>query len=159
MDRRRTGLSTLVRRFGQRKPASAVREVLRSGGETVAAGLWGSAGALLLAALAPSLRRPPTLVVTEDDNAADDLKTDLRIFLDDEAAAREFPGFDQFEGNGQIFDFPTLAGRLTILQLLLDGAAPRFLVAPVAALLQPVPEPDDPFHFPGPGAPGLYRKP
>jgi len=140
--RRGTGLSSLVRRFGQRKPSSAVREVIRSGGETVAAGLWGSAGALLLASLDPALRRSPTLVVTQDENAAEDVKADLRIFLGDEEAVRDFPGFDQFEGNGRIIDFPTLAGRLTLLQLLLDLTAPRFLVASVAALLQPVPEPD-----------------
>jgi len=141
VNRRWTGLESLVRRFGGTKPCGEVREVLRAGGETTAAGLWGASGALLLAALAPALRRPPTLVVTEEENTAEDLRNDLGIFLGDESAVRFFPAFDQFESNGQVIDFPTLAGRLTFLQQLLDSAAPRFLVAPVAALLQPVPDP------------------
>ncbi|MEN8150078.1 MAG: transcription-repair coupling factor [Planctomycetota bacterium] len=141
MDGRGTGLEALVRRYGRVAEVDRVRTAIRAGGEIAAAGQWGASGALLLATLAPAFRHPPTLVVTEDENVAQDLEGDLRIFTGDLEGVRAFPAFDHFEGNGAAHDFPTLAGRLTILQQLLDGEAPRFLVSPVAGLLQPVPAP------------------
>jgi len=141
-------LGNLVRRFAA---TQEVTEALRAYAECrdfVAAGLWGGADALLLATLPPS---GTVLLVTPDTDTAEDLCQDLGLFLEDPEVARVFPAFDILDaphnsvapGQDPVVDFTTLAGRLLLLQQLLDDRAPRFLAAPAAALLQGVPSPGD----------------
>ncbi|MCU0725356.1 MAG: transcription-repair coupling factor [Planctomycetes bacterium] len=132
-------LGDLLRRFAGSPEGEAVHRALAAGGEFTAAKLWGAADAFLLAAL--SRRLPPALVVCADGDGADDLARDLRIFLGDEDAARVFPASDG-EGGAPAADPAALAARLSLLQRLLDGRPPRFIVAPVAAALEPVVPPE-----------------
>jgi transcription-repair coupling factor (superfamily II helicase) len=138
-------LRDLLARFRDTPEAREIGRGIADRREIVAAGLWGASDALLLATLKPE---GATLVVTPDEDSAEDLAQDLRIFLEDEDAARIFPAFDSFEANGASaagseLEYGTLAGRLLLLQQLLDREAPRFLVATAAAVLQPVPDPGD----------------
>ncbi len=132
-------LSGLLRRFSAAKEAAGIRRAFEERREITAAGLWGGAGALLLATLPV---KGTVLLVTPDTDAAEDLCQDLRLFLEDPAAASVFPAFDTFEA-GPVVDFATLAGRLLLLQQVQDERAPRFIAAPVAAMLQPVPTPEE----------------
>jgi transcription-repair coupling factor (superfamily II helicase) len=129
-------LRDLLRRFAGSPESSAVRQALAKGGEFTAAKLWGAADAFLLAALSRDL--PPALVVCADEEGAEDLARDLRIFLADEDAARVFRPAGGDGDAPTVADPSALAGRLSLLQRLLDGQPPRFLVAPVAAALEPV---------------------
>jgi len=112
---------------------------MAAGKGATAGGLWGSSVAFFLAALA---RRAPSclLVVVPSVEAADEVAEDLRLFAD--AAPALFPAWETGPGEAP---FPGLihSQRLALLrQFGGAGAAPRIAVAPVHALLQPVPAPE-----------------
>ena len=137
-------LTGLLERFALTEALGEIRRALDDRRPYDVGGLWGGAAACLLAAL---FRRPSpgrVLVVTADEDLAEDLAGDLALFLDDPDIARTIPAFDTFDGidsdGGRVqrTDYTILAGRLLALQRLLDGTGPAYLVAPVAAILQPV---------------------
>ena len=110
---------------------------LPAAGHATAGGLWGSSVAILLAALAK--RAPATLlVVMPSGDDAEQLVDDLRLF-----ASHDPVLFPSWETSPSEEEFPgsLQSQRLGLLRLLGAGEAPRLIVAPVQALLQPVPAP------------------
>ena len=116
-------------------------ERMAAGGGVTAGGLWGSSVAFFLGAVA---RRAPSslLVVVPSLESAEELVEDLRLFADREVAL--FPPWEAAPGDAQ---FPGLAQsqRLALLRRLAcrgGGNLPSIVVAPIHALLQPVPSPE-----------------
>ncbi|QWV97557.1 transcription-repair coupling factor [Geomonas nitrogeniifigens] len=100
------------------------------------AGLEGSAPAYLLSRLADD-GAPPMVVLTADQESADELARELRFFASRPDAVLPFPAWDvtPFEAASP---HPDLVGeRLNALVRLLDGGA-RAVVLPVASALQRV---------------------
>jgi transcription-repair coupling factor (superfamily II helicase) len=109
---------------------------LRNGHGATVDGAWGSSGALVTAAL--GLHAPATVLVViahprDVDGWADDLESfaGLRPVV--------FPAWDSLPTDSTVLD--EVAGqRLRILKQLESGEPPRFLLATVQALIQPVPD-------------------
>ena len=100
------------------------------------AGLEGSAPAFLLSRLITQTG-PPLLVLTADQESADELCRELRFFSDRPESIIPFPGWDvtPFDAASP---HPDLVGeRLNALVRLMDGGA-RAVVLPVAGALQRV---------------------
>ncbi|MHC4199455.1 MAG: hypothetical protein ACYSU0_05640, partial [Planctomycetota bacterium] len=119
-----------------------------------ATGLWGGSAGLVLATLVRSLDRP-LLAVTPTPEEADMLEDDLATFLDrhggylapDDPTPRgevlPLPAYDVLPHETDSPEMPVLSARLTALRLLAEESdPPAVVVAPVAALLQPVPSPE-----------------
>src|SRR6185369_6857408 len=100
-----------------------------------ASGLWGSSVAAALAAVQKELKRPVLLVCGHLDEA-DDLADDIELFAGERPevlAALELSG-----SLGRLSE-EQVANRLELIARLAGGKMPRFLVAPVQALMQAVP--------------------
>ncbi|MFP4055501.1 MAG: transcription-repair coupling factor [Candidatus Brocadiia bacterium] len=111
---------------------------LSSGGPAVAGGLWGSSVAFFLATLARHAPGPLVAVVPSVDDA-DRLFEDLCLFAD--APPALFPAWETAPGE-EPFPSHLQAQRLAVVRRLdpaSDQATPGLIVAPVHALLQPVP--------------------
>jgi len=112
-------------------------------GETVRfGGLWGSAAAMIGGALGRIAQRPILFVTTHLDDA-DALADDIELFTG--AAAQIFPAWELDVGSEHVSD-DIIGERMRICTLLAEPPEARdepvdFLVAPVMALLQPVPTP------------------
>ncbi|MDP6546573.1 MAG: transcription-repair coupling factor [Phycisphaerae bacterium] len=112
-------------------------------GETVRfGGVWGSAAAMIGGALGRITRRPILFVTTHLDDA-DALADDIELFTG--AAAQIFPAWELEVGSEHVSD-DIIGERMRICTLLAESADERdepvdCLVAPVMALLQPVPTP------------------
>ena len=125
-------LSDLVRRV------SASRE-----GVVHATGLWGSSAPVVAAAIARTNRRP-LLYVTAHLEEADDARDDIELFLG--RSGELLPAWESLPGEGAS-DGEIEAERLRIASTLSRASAPvsnntpsALLVAPVQALLQPLPD-------------------
>ncbi len=115
---------------------------------TVAEGSWGSSATLVAGALALRLRRPVLLVVAHLDDS-DDAYEDLGLFeAGGHALPRErFGALEVLPGESNV-SLELLAERLNVVDRVVrqDGATfmapgkPAVLVAPIQALMQPVPE-------------------
>ncbi len=114
------------------------------GGAVFAAGLWGSFAPMVAAAVAGHTRRP-VLYVTSHFDEADHAREDIEYFLD--AACDLFPAWETLPGEGAAAG-EIEAERLRLCTRLADAATPAtadgsasplILVAPILALLQPVP--------------------
>jgi transcription-repair coupling factor (superfamily II helicase) len=110
-----------------------------AGGKTVRlAGLWGSAPALTAAALG-RIKGAPVLFVARHLDDADDVADDVEVFTGTPACL--FPAWEVDIGTEHVND--EIAGeRLNVCNMLASppaGKAPPLVVAPVMALLQPVP--------------------
>ncbi len=106
------------------------------------AGLWGCAGALLLAGLARELGGTVLLACPGADEA-ERLEEDLIAFSPVEVHG--FPAWDVLPGEAEEPESDCLAGRLGALEALRrasDDDEPAIIVAPAAALMQPVPRPE-----------------
>ncbi len=104
-------------------------------------GLTAPARALLLAALRTRTARAPMLVLVPGADHADQLSEDLIAF--GVPAPRIYPQLsvsDASDGAAPPADLGTLRDRLQALQDLAAGA-PTLILAPIAAALQPVPDP------------------
>lgn len=114
-----------------------VTSLLQAEGAVVSvAGLKGSAPAYLLSRLIPQLSAP-LLIVTADQESADELCRELRYFAARPEEILPFPSWDvtPFEAASP---HPDIVGeRLNALLRLLDGRA-RALVVPLASALQRV---------------------
>ena len=96
--------------------------------------VWGSACALLVAALATS-EFPQLLVVCPTDQALDDLSGDLESFLSE--AFDRFPAYDtSHTGDGVDLN---LGDRTRVLKSLFAGQSKKLLLTSIQALLQLVP--------------------
>jgi len=134
-------MASLVSRLEGDERLRRLVERLCAGRGASAGGLWGSSVALFLAALAR--HAPASLLVTVASvEQAEELAEDVRLFADAEVflfpAWETPPGEEEFPGQLQ-------SQRLALLRRLAPGAeadVPRIIVAPVRALLQPVPLPE-----------------
>jgi transcription-repair coupling factor (superfamily II helicase) len=135
LDRLRTALTSSPRspnpEPGPLNPAVAV------------GGLWGSAPALVLAALVARQQRS-ALLVCPGAEEAEALEEDLASFS--AAAVRRFPAWDVLPGEAEEPEAQTLTERLLALDVLRRAAAPSgepaIVTAPAAALMQGVPGPE-----------------
>jgi len=115
-------------------------ERLRAGRTVRLTGLWGSAAALVAAALG-RIKESPVLFIAKHPDDADDLADDIEVFTGD--AVHLFPAWEVDIGTEHINE--EVAGeRLNICNLLVRNDTSgteriEFIVAPVMALLQPVP--------------------
>ncbi len=114
---------------------------------TVAEGSWGSSATLVSGALALRLCRPVLLVVAHLDDS-DDAYEDLALF---EAAGYDlqrerFGALEVLPGETNV-SLELLAERLNVVERVVSqgfmaGDKPAVLVAPIQALMQPVPQAD-----------------
>ena len=110
-------------------------KILKSGPAASVSGLWGSSVAATIAALSADLHRPITLVCGHLDEA-DDLLDDLQLFTGKEAdvmAALELSGT-----LGRVSE-ELVANRLQMVARYAAGGQAELLIAPIQALMQPVP--------------------
>jgi len=104
-------------------------------------GVWGSSGALVAAALGRLARRP-VLFVTAHLDDADELADDVEVLTG--KGAQLFPAWEVDVGTEHVND-EIVGERLRLCNLLArgpgeaGGESAEFIVAPVMALLQPVP--------------------
>ena len=112
-------------------------------GQTVRfGGVWGSSAAMIGGALGRITGRPILFVTTHLDDA-DALADDIELFTG--AAAQIFPAWELEVGSEHVSD-DIIGERMRICTLLAEPPEARdepvdFLIAPVMALLQPVPTP------------------
>ncbi|MCD4824857.1 MAG: transcription-repair coupling factor [Phycisphaerae bacterium] len=118
----------------------AARQVL-PGRSVRLTGVWGSAAAMVAAALG-RLRDAPVLFVANHLDDADTAADDIELFSG--RAVHQFPAWEAQLATDHVSEEVT-GERLRLLNLLAhrqDGDEPvEFIVAPVMALLQPVPTP------------------
>src|SRR5688572_1712245 len=131
-----TGLLTRVRAL---PGVGSLVSALEGGLPIEARGLHGSSAALLLAAAAPE--KGLTLVVAPDPEEADALAGDLALFAGDPASVATWPAFGSRDAVHRVRETAVLAARLAALESLAVGSTARFLVAPVAAVLDGAPSP------------------
>ena len=126
----------------------ALCSALDTQGAAIAEGLWGSSARALLAAL---LRKRPccpvVLYCLAHINDCEDVREELAAFTD--CTVDVFPAWESLPREAEVGD-EILAGRLRVLKKLKELRArlgkaydgpPHIIVAPVQALLQPVPSP------------------
>jgi transcription-repair coupling factor (superfamily II helicase) len=132
--------SELVRGFAGLDFATRAAEAGREGRHFAVGGLVGSSAALLLASLTPRTLR---LVVAAGPDEALLLRQDLAFFLGGDGGVRFFPAFDSIKPETRARETGRVADRTSAIESLAapEHDRPRFLVAPLAALLQPVPSP------------------
>ncbi|HEY2784574.1 MAG TPA: transcription-repair coupling factor [Fimbriiglobus sp.] len=133
-------LTELPRRIQTAEGWERLRASIRQGESGTIDGAWGSSRAAAVAALAEET--PGSLLVVVPSVADLDLwADDLTSFSG--TAPSLFPAFDTWPlppNKGTIL--PEMAGRLRILQSFASGP-PKVVVAPFAALIQPVPPLED----------------
>ena len=117
----------------------AVAERLSPGVTVGLSGVWGSAGAMAAAALGEITGRCALLVVRSDDEA-EEIADDLELFSG--KLVRQLPPWEVDLAADHVSD--EVAGeRISLCGALAgtggDADAPAFVVAPIMALLQPVP--------------------
>ncbi len=127
--------------------ARTVSSTVRAGESLSVGGLVGSSPAALLTALDGELP-PVRLVVAAGLEEAASLRSDLALFLGDDQAAIMFPAFDATRPDSRARERGRLGERTAVAEALAAAASggtysgPRYLVAPLAAVLQPVPSPE-----------------
>ncbi|HMB08413.1 MAG TPA: transcription-repair coupling factor [Isosphaeraceae bacterium] len=116
-----------------------VLAALKGGRSATIDGAWGSAGPLAVAAL--GLHAPQTLlVVLAHVGDVDDFRDDVATFAG--ARPEVLPAWDRLPREASAGD-EVVGQRLRALKRLGGAMPPRFVVAPLQALLQPVPTRDD----------------
>jgi len=120
---------------------------LEKSGAATAEGLWGSSARALAAACLQRRHSPVVLYCLAHINDAEDVRDELAAFTD--WPVEVFPAWETLPREADVSD-DILAGRLRLLKQLkalraATGAAhegpPLIVVAPIQALLQPVPSP------------------
>ncbi|MEM6459886.1 MAG: CarD family transcriptional regulator, partial [Planctomycetota bacterium] len=129
-------------------PAARLADTLRRGGSAVGTGARGSVAALLAGAAAQQLGRTVLLVVAhldEADDAVDDLESLSEAVAEASVglAVHRFGALEVLPGESGV-NLELLAERLAVVEHAAAGRLDRagVIVAPVTALMQPVPEPD-----------------
>ncbi len=118
---------------------AAAAEALAPGEHVRLAGVWGSAGPMVAAAIG-KLKNAPVLIVAAHLDDADQIADDIEVFTS--KPAQLFPAWEVDVGSDHVND--EIAGeRLRVCNLLDQrggsGGLAEVIVAPVMALLQPVP--------------------
>ncbi|MCC6672833.1 MAG: DEAD/DEAH box helicase [Planctomycetes bacterium] len=128
-------MNELVAAFAALPQTRRLVEALRTGAQRAAGGLWGASAALLLAAL--RLRAPrPQLVITASEDEAMALQGDLAAFGVLDAAV-----LPELEVDADGAPEPTSHGARVRTLAGVPGKVDFLLLAPLRALLQPVPSP------------------
>jgi len=113
-----------------------LREALANGRNCRVQGLWGSSVAYLLAAL-----KTIRLVLVPRVEEAEELVEDLKLFG---VRASLFPVWEGLPGDEFMHDSEVLSTRSFLLKrMLMANDEPSVLIAPIQAVLQPVPESTD----------------
>jgi len=121
-----------------------VRSALESaldGGQFAVGGLVGSSAAAMLAALDDELPRPRLVIAPGPEEAAA-FREDLVHFVGDDARVILFPAFDATRAEARARERGRLGERTDIAEGVASGTGADWIVAPLSALLQPVPGPD-----------------
>ncbi len=121
--------------------AAAARDAACGGGQFALGGLVGSSSAALLAALDDVLPRPRLVVAPGPEEAAA-FREDLVYFLGAASRVALFPAFDATRADARARERGRLGERTDIAEGLASGSGPDWVVAPLSAVLQPVPGPD-----------------
>jgi transcription-repair coupling factor (superfamily II helicase) len=134
-------LTTLYTRLAASSGWANLRAAVRAGESGTIDGAWGSAGALAVVALAQECAGPLVVVLP---NVADvtPWSGDVSSFLG--VAASIFPAHDSWPPmptRGRISE--ETSGRLRVLQQLTSESPPKIVLAPMAAIMQPVPVRED----------------
>ncbi len=128
----------LACRLDQMEGFFQVVAALRAGHAATVEGVWGSACALVAAALARSC--PACLaVVCSNADEADAFVDDLALFSPEKA--ERFPAWDVLPDEYRVHD-PVEGDRTRVLKAFLAGRGPKVLVTSIQALVQPVPDPE-----------------
>ena len=112
-----------------------IAEAARSGGSASVRGVAGSSTIVLAAAIRRRVAAPMMLVVAHLDEAEEAIDE----LLDLGVPARIFPALEVLPGESGV-SLELLGDRLVLVRDLLLGADPGLVVAPIAALMQAVPE-------------------
>lgn len=108
-----------------------------SGNRIIATGGGGSAVSMLVAAMDTVLDRPIIIVCAHIDEA-EDIYSEINAVLP--AHASVFPALELTPGETDV-SAELFAARSMMLRRIAGGECPRVLIAPIAALMQPVPSP------------------
>jgi transcription-repair coupling factor (superfamily II helicase) len=127
-----------IGRLAAARPLKELARLLAEKRAATASGLWGSSVAAALAAIEAELRRPMLLVCGHLDEA-DDLADDIELFAGERPEV--LPALELSGSLGRLSE-EQVANRLEMIAGLAGGKTPRFLVAPVQALMQAVPSRD-----------------
>ncbi len=115
---------------------------VKAGSATLISGLWGSSVALTAAAMHRHTERP-MLVVCGHIDEADDLADDIELFNGSGSRPEILAALETSAGLGGASE-ELVSDRIRLLtRLAKPGDAPAILVAPIQALMQAVPEPDE----------------
>ncbi|MGA2030802.1 MAG: DEAD/DEAH box helicase [Thermoguttaceae bacterium] len=129
-------LLELVARLEQQEGFSQVVDSLQAGQGATLDGVWGSACALAAAALAEHAPGPLVIICPGLDDA-DGLIDDLALFS--AFTPERFPAWESLPSERVVHD-EVFGERLRLLKLLQSAEPPRLLIAPIQALVQPVPD-------------------
>jgi transcription-repair coupling factor (superfamily II helicase) len=130
-------------RLAAARPMVELAAALRAGDAAAASGLWGSSVAAVTAVLQKELARPVLLVCGHIDEA-DDLADDVELFLGrrpDVLPALELSGALGNQSEEQVANRMQLVWRLAEngTKTVSGTVSPPLIVAPIQALMQPVP--------------------
>ncbi|MBT7171508.1 MAG: DEAD/DEAH box helicase, partial [Phycisphaerales bacterium] len=128
----------MLERIVQSERIDALCEAVAQGGAMSLGGVWGSGAAAIATALHQRTKRPVVLVVghlEQADNALDDIE----LFTGESCGL--FSAFEAQLATDHVNE-EVSSERITLLEQLAAGHAPGVIVAPILAMLQPVPTPE-----------------
>ena len=114
----------------------ALAERLKQDNLAAAFGVWGSGAAAVASAVAAKLNRPLLFVCGHLDEA-DDVADDIQLFTGERPGV--LPSLDVTGGSMGRVSEEQASDRMRRVQQLAAGKQPPALVAPIQALMQPVP--------------------
>ena len=136
--------SDMVRTLMEAGPLRALSASAEKNAATLASGLWGSSVAAAAAAVGRHTGRPVLLVCGHVDEA-DDLADDVELFAGERPEV--LVALETAGGLGQASE-ELVADRLRLLGRLAEkGKTPPYLVSPIQALMQAVPDPSELKHL------------
>ena len=136
--------SNMVRTLMEAGPLRALSASAEKNAATLASGLWGSSVAAAAAAVGRHTGRPVLLVCGHVDEA-DDLADDVELFAGERPEV--LVALETAGGLGQASE-ELVADRLRLLgRLAGKGKTPPYLVSPIQALMQAVPDPSELKHL------------
>lgn len=131
-------LKDLTRLLQRSAGVPEVIAALKNGNSATVDGAWGSAGPLAAAAI--GLHAPTTLVIVlAHVGDVDDFRDDVATFAGH--SPEVFPAWERLPSEPSAGD-EVFGRRLRLLKRLAGAVPPRYIVAPLQALLQPVPTRD-----------------
>jgi transcription-repair coupling factor (superfamily II helicase) len=131
-----SSLPDAIGRLVAARPLQDLAKTLADSTALSASGLWGSSVAAVVAAVEKTLNRP-LLVVCGHLDEADDLSDDIHLFSGKRPEV--LPALELGGSLGHMSE-ELVSNRLGLLsRMSADGGMPRFLIASIQALMQPVP--------------------